>query len=57
MWLVVAENSADRAASHFECFFHIDDQPPKPDSKDALKSSIPPLSSLIMGFLTLFGVS
>ena len=34
MWLVVAENSADGAASHFECLFHVDDQPAEQDSGD-----------------------
>ena len=35
MWLVVVERSAGGAASHFECFFHSDDKPPEPDSRNA----------------------
>jgi hypothetical protein len=39
MWLVVVEGSADAAASHFECFFHLDDNPAEPDrSGDAAKA-------------------
>jgi hypothetical protein len=51
MWLVVAENSADGAASHFECLFHVDDQPAEQDSGD-LKITGAPRSSFDGSHLT-----
>jgi hypothetical protein len=39
-WLVVVEGSDQAAASHFECFFHIDDNPP--DQKPSARPNFRP---------------